>query len=150
MSPSLLQNFIYIAFIHSYSKCLSNTIRGCVLHAKHWGSGTHLLPHPFIKCLTRLAHQHSLPVEVFLEPRQACTFIFSLESQLQLSHHLQPSLLPSYTPPCPHTHRCMCGQGRSEFPISSYSFSLAYTHVHICTALFPSKLFLRWLFGLKC
>lgn len=46
-----------------------------------------------------------------------------------------------------HTH----GALQIGVPSHSYSFfSLVYAHERICTALFPSELFLRWLFALRC
>ena len=37
MPPSPIQSFIDYAFIHSNSKCLSDTFCGCALHATHSG-----------------------------------------------------------------------------------------------------------------
>lgn len=121
----LVQSFINPAFVHSYSRCLSNTFCGCASMPTHSGSSGHLFS--LLKKSVSPVYQHSPPVEAaFLEPRQA--HLFSLW-QVTCSSSSNSNLLsfkeyyahPSYTISC-----------TVDMSSLSYSFSLSYMHsIHI-------------------
>lgn len=130
------QSFINPAFVHSYSKCLSNTFCGCASMRTHSGSSGHLFS--LLKKSVSPVYQHSPPVEAaFLEPRQA--HLFSLW-QVTCSSSSNSNLVsfknylhPSYTISC-----------TVDMSSLSYSFSLSYMHnIHIPHSSLPSKLSLR-------